>query len=136
MVDRLIITRRVWQGMQRHVRSRSPLEACGLLAGKHGGAETRLGIPNMERSARRFRMEPRRMWRAFQRIETAGMELVGIYHSHPLGPDHPSATDIAETMYPVAQVIWSRGGGRWCGRAFRIEGGKAIEIPVEILAAE
>lgn len=136
MADKLILTRRVWQGMQRHVRSCSPLEACGLLAGKQGRAETRLGIPNMERSARRFRMEPRRMWHAFQRIEAAGMELVGIYHSHPLGPDHPSATDIAETMYPVAQVIWSRVSGRWRGRAYVIEGGRAMEIPVKLSPAE
>jgi proteasome lid subunit RPN8/RPN11 len=136
MVDRLILTRKVWQGMQRHVRSRSPLEACGLLAGKQGRAEIRLGIHNEERSARRFRMEPRAMWRAFQTIEAARMELTGIYHSHPGGPDHPSAADIAETMYPVAQVIWSRGSGRWRGRAYRIEGGKAVEIPVEFLPAE
>jgi proteasome lid subunit RPN8/RPN11 len=136
MVDRLILTRTVWQGMQRHVRSRSPLEACGLLAGKNSRAEARLGIPNEERSARHFRMEPRAMWRAFQRIEAAGMELVGIYHSHPGGPDHPSAADIAENMYPVAQVIWSRGSGRWHASAYRIEGGRAIEIPVEFSLAE
>jgi proteasome lid subunit RPN8/RPN11 len=136
MVDRLILSRKVWQGMQRHVRSSSPLEACGLLAGKHGRAEARLGIPNEEHSARRFRMEPRAMWRAFQRIEAAEMELVGIYHSHPGGPDHPSAADIAETMYPVAQVIWSRGSGRWRASAYRIKGGRAIKIPVEILPVE
>ena len=134
MVDRLILTRKVWQGMQRHVRSRSPLEACGLLAGKQGRAEIRLGIPNEERSARRFRMEPRAMWRAFQTIEAARMELTGIYHSHPGGPDHPSAADIAETMYPVAQVIWSRVDGRWQARAFQIREGKVIEISLEVQA--
>jgi proteasome lid subunit RPN8/RPN11 len=136
MADKLILTREVWQGMQRHVRSRLPLEACGLLVGKQSRVELRLGIPNMERSERRFRMEPRAMWRAFQRIEAAGLELVGIYHSHPRGPDHPSATDIAENLYPVAQLIWSRGTGRWRGRAYRIESGKTTEISLEFRPAE
>ena len=50
---------------------------------KRACGDESLGIPNAERSAVRFRMEPRAQWRAFQRIEAAGLELVGIYHSHP-----------------------------------------------------
>ena len=80
----------------------------------------------------RFRMEPHAQWRAFQRMEAAGMELLGIYHSHPKGPDHPSPTDIAEHMYPVAQVIWFRENGKWQARGFEIDGRKAIEITLEI----
>jgi proteasome lid subunit RPN8/RPN11 len=64
------------------------------------------------------------------------LELVGIYHSHPNGPDHPSPTDIAENMYPVAQIIWFRENGEWRARAYKIEAGTAIEIALEIRKPE
>ena len=95
-----------------------------------------IGIPNAKRSPVRFQMEPHAQWRAFQRMETAGFDLVGIYHSHPNGPDHPSETDIAESMYPVAQIILYRAEGRWRARGFQIEGGKVAEITLEFLKAE
>jgi proteasome lid subunit RPN8/RPN11 len=131
MAEKLILKRDHWQAMRRHVRRRAPLEACGLLAGKNDHVEITIGIRNAERSAVRFRMEPRAQWRAFQRIEAAGLELVGIYHSHPNGPDHPSPTDIGESMYPVVQIIWVRLDDEWRVRGFRIEGGKAAEICLE-----
>lgn len=79
-----------------------------------------------------FRMEPRAQWRAFQRMEIAGLELVGIYHSHPNGPNRPSPTDIAANMYPVAQIIWFREKARWRARGYIIENGIPFEIHLEI----
>jgi proteasome lid subunit RPN8/RPN11 len=136
MTEKLVLTRKTWQAMRRHVSHRAPLEACGLLAGKNERVEITLGIHNTERSAVRFRMEPRAQWRAFQRIEAGGLELAGIYHSHPNGPDHPSPTDIAENMYPMALIIWVREDGEWRARGFQIEGGKAVEIRLEICEPE
>ena len=133
MAEKLILTRKDWQAMRRHVSRRAPLEACGLLAGKNDRAEMTFGVPNADRSPVRFRMEPRAQWRAFQRIESAGLDLVGIYHSHPNGPDRPSPTDIAESMYPVAQVIWFRVDGEWRARGFQVKGGKAAEISLEFV---
>ena len=121
-----------WQAMRRHVCRQLPKEACGLLAGKDDRVSFTLGVPNAERSPVRFRMEPKAQWRAFQKIESAGLDLIGIYHSHPNGPDHPSPTDLAEALYPVAQVLWFRSKGRWQARGFKIQGGKATEIPLEI----
>ena len=122
--------------MRSHVSRCAPLEACGLLAGKNDRVEMRLGIPNADRSAVRFRMEPRAQWRTFQRIEAAGLDLVGIYHSHPNGPDRPSPTDIAESMYPVAQIIWCRVDSEWRGHGFWIEGGKVAETTLEFIKPE
>jgi [CysO sulfur-carrier protein]-S-L-cysteine hydrolase len=131
MNKKLILKGEHWQAMRRHVSRCLPLEACGLLAGKNELVEMTIGVHNAEKSPVRFRMEPGAQWRAFQRIESAGLELVGIYHSHPNGPDHPSATDIAETMYRVAQIIWYRADGRWQARGYTIEGGKVTEISLE-----
>jgi proteasome lid subunit RPN8/RPN11 len=131
MAEKLILRRKSWRAMRRHVSRCAPLEACGLLAGKNDRVESTIGIYNAERSPVRFRMEPSAQWRAFQRIEAAGLDLVGIYHSHPNGPDHPSPTDIAEALYPVAQIIWFRVDDRWRARGFQIEGGKVAEITLE-----
>jgi proteasome lid subunit RPN8/RPN11 len=81
-------------------------------------------------------MEPHAQWRAFQRMQAAGLELMGFYHSHPNGPDQPSPTDILEMLYPVAQIIWFRVDGRWQGRGFWIEGGKVAEITLEFIKPE
>jgi proteasome lid subunit RPN8/RPN11 len=136
MAEKLILTRKDWQRMRRHVSRRFPLEACGLLIGKNGRVVSTVGIANAERSPVRFRMEPRAQWRAFQRMEAAGLELVGIYHSHPNGPEAPSPTDIAEAMYPVAQIIFYIMEGKWQGGGYRIEGGKVTEITLEFVQPE
>jgi proteasome lid subunit RPN8/RPN11 len=128
MSPKLILTRKTWQAMRRHVSRCAPLEACGLLSGINERVEWSQGVPNAERSPIRYRMEPRAQWRAFQRMEAAGLEMVGIYHSHPNGPDRPSPTDLAKNMYPVAQIIWFRENGKWRARGYVIVSGKAVEI--------
>jgi proteasome lid subunit RPN8/RPN11 len=133
MVEKLVLKRKDWQAMRQHVNRRAPLEACGLLAGKHKQVELRLGIDNAERSPVRYRMEPRAQWRAFLRFEASGLELVGIYHSHPNGPDRPSATDIANSLYPVVQIIWFRVAGTWQAGGFSIDAGKVVKIPLEVI---
>ena len=131
----LTLSRSHWQAMRRHVARRAPQEACGLLAGTGTRVERVIGVPNSLRSPVRFRMEPHAQWRAFQRFEAEGLDLVGIYHSHPGGPDHPSATDIAESMYPAASIIWYPIHGGWTARGFWIESGKMDEISLEIVPA-
>jgi proteasome lid subunit RPN8/RPN11 len=131
MSQKLTLTRKTWQAMRRHVSRNAPKEACGLLGGIHERVEWSQGIPNIEQSPLRYRMEPGAQWRAFQRMEANGLEMVGIYHSHPNGPDHPSRTDITANMYPVAHIIWYRENGRWLARGFRIENGEAVEIALD-----
>jgi proteasome lid subunit RPN8/RPN11 len=136
MIEKLILTRKHWQAMRRHVARRVPLEACGLLGGKNSQVVITLGVPNSERSPVRFCMDAREQWRAFKSIEAAGLELVGIYHSHPNGPANPSPTDVAEATYAAVQVIWQRQEGRWAARGFWIEGGKVTEVALQVMEAE
>jgi proteasome lid subunit RPN8/RPN11 len=133
-MDSLSITPSIWQAMRQQVRRLAPQEACGLLAGKNNRVEMRIGVRNADGSPVRFHMDPQEQWRAFQRMESAGLELLGIYHSHPNGPDRPSPTDIAEAMYPVVQIIWYRQDEKWQARGFRIESGKVREV--ELILAE
>jgi len=132
MTKVLNLPRTTWQAMRRHVRRNAPLEACGLLAGRDGRVELVMGIPNSARSPVRYRMEPRAQWRAFNKIEQAGLELLGIYHSHPDGPESPSATDIQEACYAVVQIIWFTRNESWQACGFWIEAGQVAEVTLQI----
>jgi proteasome lid subunit RPN8/RPN11 len=130
----LTLTPAQLDAMRRHVATESPLEACGLLAGKNGVVAAVLTVKNAAGSNVRFQMEPRAQLRAFEQIESAGQEIVAIFHSHPKGPSVPSPTDIKEAAYPVIHIIWSPVGRKWRARGFWIEDGRAAEVPLNIQA--
>ena len=119
--------------MRRHVHAAAPLEACGLLAGRRARVEAVLALRNQAQSPVRFLLDPQEQLHAFDWIESQGMDLLGIFHSHPAGPESASATDIAEAAYPVVHVIWSRPQGEWRPRGFWIEGQQAIEVALQIV---
>lgn len=142
-MERLILTQEQWNRMRSHVESSRPEEACGLLAGTGTLVQEVLPISNQNRSATSFRMDPIEQLRAFNWMEATGLELIGIYHSHPAGPEtgmpgnpKPSPTDVAEAAYPVVQVIWSRPEGTWQARGFSIEEGRALEVELHIEAGQ
>lgn len=122
-----------WQSMRRHVIAQAPLEACGLLAGKGDKVEAVLKVRNAEQSPVRFRMDPQEQFNAFEWIESKGLDLVGIYHSHPSGPETASVTDIAEAAYEVVHVIWSHSKHTWKARGFWIGAGEVTEVSIRIV---
>ena len=122
-----------WQAMLAHVQREVPLEACGLLAGRRDRVEKVMFVRNQAQSPTRFVMDPYEQLKAFDWIEANGLELLGIFHSHPAGPETVSATDVAEAAYPVVQLIWSRADGRWRARAFWIEADHVTEVSLQIV---
>jgi proteasome lid subunit RPN8/RPN11 len=133
MIQSLSLTKEQLQQMIDHVDAWAPLEACGLLAGLNSKVELVIEVANQARSEVRFEMEPIGQWKAFEQIESSGLELLGIFHSHPAGPATVSPTDIAESAYDVVHVILSPVGGLWRARGFWIEGGSYNEVPLQIL---
>jgi proteasome lid subunit RPN8/RPN11 len=123
------------QAMRRHVSAQAPLEACGLLAGKQDLVETVLRVRNADQSPVRFRMDAQEQYNAFEWIDAQGLDLVGIFHSHPSGPDTVSPTDIAEAAYEVVHLIWSPTGHKWSARGFWIEKGLVTNVDLQVLTA-
>jgi len=122
-----------WQEMLHYIDSHIPLEACGLLAGTDNRVEKVIGVRNQAQSPVRFVMDPYEQLKAFDWIESNGLDLLGIFHSHPAGPETASATDIAEAAYEVIHVIWSRIEDRWQARCFWIEDGEASEVTLRMI---
>lgn len=94
------IKQNIWQKMIHHCSSQLPLEACGLLTGSKGKAETIWEMENILKSPNEFEMSDEQLEVVFHSFEQGGEELVGIYHSHPTAPPYPSIIDIANANYP------------------------------------
>jgi proteasome lid subunit RPN8/RPN11 len=139
LVEVLFIPERNWQEIVRHVTESLPEEGCGLLGGvtqgRVGRVELVLPVANQLHSPVRFRMDPAGQLRAFQTLEERGLELIVIFHSHPAGPETPSAMDLADFAYPgVLTLILSArpGSPGWKARAFHLGGSQPLyrEVPV------
>jgi len=132
----LTMTGAHWETMRAYVESQVPLEACGLLAGRNAVVMQVLLLANQARSEVSFRLDPAEQLKAFAWIESAGLEMLGIFHSHPAGPETVSAVDIEQAAYPVAHLVWSRQAGTWGARGFWIEGRGVHEITLRVIGAQ
>lgn len=129
----LILTKEHLQIMIEHVDAHAPLEACGLLAGNDSKVEKILLVQNQAHSAVRYVMNPIEQLAAFTWIESHGMNLLGIFHSHPSGPATVSSTDIAEAAYAVVYVILARMDKSWHAQGFWIEDNDYKEAALQII---
>ena len=110
------------------------MEGCGILAGQAGEVVHLYPITNKMQSPTAYEMDPQQQLAAMLEIEDKGWEMTAIYHSHPLGPATPSATDIAQAYYPdVIQLIVSlRQRSQPVLRAFMIGNGHVTEIEIDL----
>jgi proteasome lid subunit RPN8/RPN11 len=123
----------------RHIRLEAPNEACGLLAGAAGRVAQVLPAANIAANPRvEYLMDPHDQLRHFQAIEAQGLELLGIYHSHPSSPAYPSPKDLDMALYPEAVygIISLVEGEAPVLRAFRIVGGRVSEVACQVVARE
>jgi proteasome lid subunit RPN8/RPN11 len=134
MIQTLELSDLLLQELIKYVDQHAPLEACGVLAGKINRAEKMIGVLNQAQSPVRFVMDPYEQLHAFDWIDSNGFDLVGIFHSHPAGPETVSPTDIAEAAYAVVHLVLSRAETQWKARGFWIENGKASEVTLQIKA--
>ena len=109
-------------------------ECCGLLAGRGGVIVRDFPATNALASATEYEIAPKELFQHMRGIREAGLELMGIYHSHPNGDNKPSPRDIERAYYPeVAYFIVSpQKDAPKPVRAFSIQNGKTVELNIEI----
>ena len=88
------IRREHLDAMIEHARKDAPIECCGLLASKGGEVVSLHPARNRENSPYRFDIDPLETRKILERIDEAGTELAGFYHSHTGSPAVPSPTDV------------------------------------------
>jgi proteasome lid subunit RPN8/RPN11 len=122
-----------------HTRAEAPNEACGLLAGRDKYVTHVLPAINVaENPLVGYLMDPEDQLRHFQMIEKQGLDLLGIYHSHPVSPAYPSPTDLSMAYYPEAvyAIISLMRSDNPDLRAFRIVDGKISEVAFRVMPLE
>src|SRR5216684_4041868 len=88
-----------------HAVEEAPNECCGLLAGRTGRVERIYRGTNIDHSPYTYLMDPQEQLAAFKEMDVAGLDLIGIYHSHTHTPAYPSKTDVAKAFYPDALYV-------------------------------
>ena len=121
-----------------HARRESPLECCGLLAGRvsegAGVVTTRFAIGNDAASPTEYATNARDLLHAFRAMRAAGEELLAIYHSHPTSNPVPSRRDIEQNTYGecVAHLIVGLAGASAEARAWLLTETGSREVPLSV----
>lgn len=120
--------------LAHHAQSGSPNEVCGLLIGQHSRVEQIVPIRNIAQNPpTHYEIDPKVFVKTMIRIDSEGLQLLGIYHSHPKGEPIPSPTDIREAYYPdAAYLIIGLKHQDPALAAWHIENGDVERIPLHI----
>ena len=106
----LKITTDILDEMSKHVEAAYPEEGAGFLIGVEGEVQQILSLPNArEDEARhnRFLFTPEDYLKAELKADSLGLDLIGVFHSHPDCPNVPSEYD-REWAQPFFSYIITR----------------------------
>src|SRR5215469_8207549 len=134
-LERVVITRQVRDALQTHALEARPEECCGLLAGDGEVISYVYRLHNeADRPETRYFASPEDLFAAMKGMRQEGLEMMGIYHSHPNSPAYPSTSDVELAFYSdcVYFIVSLAGDFEMC--AFRINNG--MVSPVEIVTGE
>ena len=122
-----------------HCHHEHPLEACGLLAGRHDLPARHVPMRNTaDQPATRFEFDLDQQLQVWQDMDEAGEDPIVIYHSHTASEPIPSGTDRAHFTDPDVHYVivsthdtpppWPR------LRSWRYVDGAMVEEPIVIAA--
>ena len=133
----LTIRRAALDVIRKHAADDLPNECCGLLIGSAGSVERALRARNLRPSPNRYLIDPADHCAALRTARASGLEVVGVYHSHPTGSLRPSAVDRQEASYPefVYLIVSPRAtvDGTASLAAYRLTAHGFEEIAVQIV---
>ena len=133
----LVLPPGVRRDLESWIGAGYPDETCGLLIGRsdrgriEAARAARAKNLNRERARDRYELDPADYMAAELDARRDGLEIVGIWHSHPDHPAEPSETDRAAAWegwsYLIARVT-ARGVEHM--RSWRLAGDRFVEEPV------
>ena len=98
--------------LMQHANEESPYEACAILLGntdEETWQTTEIFLAeNIDKSEINFTISNEQLLEGYKRAEEKGLDIVGIFHSHPKSEASPSDTDIKFMKgNPVPWIIYS-----------------------------
>jgi proteasome lid subunit RPN8/RPN11 len=134
----LILPQTLAEQLRRWAVAGYPEEVCGLLIGRHEAGRVRVERVqqarnlNRERARDRYELDPQDYLAADRQAREEGLDVVGIWHSHPDHPARPSETDLAAAWDSFSYVILSTGREAVSDvRSFRLQAGAFVEESIQ-----
>ncbi len=113
------IEKNAWKVMLDHAKSIYPNECCGAMLGNVDGGDklvrtaVPLDNPFSGPQAQRYELRPEDLLRADREARAKGMDLVGIFHSHPDCDAYFSETDLKNSCPWYSFVVLSMRKGEF-----------------------
>jgi proteasome lid subunit RPN8/RPN11 len=136
--DSAKMTWSVYEQILSHARQEAPKECCGLLSGQRDIITRRHPMKNVLESEVQYSIDPKALFQFFKELRAAGLQHLGIYHSHLSSEAFPSQTDIEQAFYPdcIYLIISMKVPSAPVLRAFRITGQGVTEQELQIVSRE
>lgn len=112
------IAARAWRVIAAHARAAYPEECCGALAGLHhpAGKFVRRALPLINSAPHgrrdRYQVRPQDLLEADRHARRSGLDLIGLYHSHPDTDASLSTCDLANACPWFSFLVLSVRRGR------------------------
>lgn len=138
----------IQEEMVAHAVAGLPYEACGLFAAKRGAAEQGAAeicqfypMENAVASQMIYQLDGKENLEVEIRAEDAGLEIIGVMHSHTHTPAYPSPTDVADASRfdPFGMmhfIIVSLEHEEPYLRSFKIKDGEISEEEVAVIGGD
>ncbi len=120
-----------------------PNEACGMLAGKAGEVKKVYSMRNAKPGPDYYEMDPEEQFRVMKELRDSGLEMIGLFHSHPTGQAYPSSVDVAQAYWPGTElpnypdavyiIVSLMDRAKPVVRGFSIEEGKIREVSFAVV---
>lgn len=130
----LTITREVIKRLFHDGKEALPYEFSALLAGQDAAITHCFANPGSQIAPHTFVWEGRPFIQALRLIQDAGLQWLGVVHTHPLTPPVPSARDLAGWHYPQLSYWIISLARQDCPRLqlFQLQGGRFVPRPYTI----
>src|SRR5271156_4255575 len=109
------IEKSAWDTMVSHAVKTFPKECCGVMLGSDGVVREAVPVPNSYTGPQEdfFVMDPQDLQRADRRARADGMEVLGVFHSHPDCDAYFSKRDLENSCSWFSYVVLSVKDGRF-----------------------
>lgn len=138
MASVLHLPSRLRPRLEAWARADYPHEACGLLAGRQTGGRCEVSAVfqarNLatDRAHDRYRLDPEDYLAIDREARARGLDVVGVWHTHPDHPARPSQTDLAAAWPRMSYLILAVGhDGVSALSSWRLEGAAFQEETIE-----
>lgn len=105
---KLFLSKEQKQILSTEAINKKPNESCALLFGKKENDEIKINeifpAENIEESPINFTISNEQLIQGYKIAEEKGLEVIGIFHSHPDSEPYPSATD--KKFMEINPVVW------------------------------